>query len=130
MKNLNEITEIMEAIRIAALLIEPEDVGYIAEMMRTSAKFDKTYATAYEKMHNIFMYATPDITVPVEPLTTADEAIDKINREYGSETIVLGSQQYTKPQGQGKAGVFKDSIKHDFRSPCYTTRWSDIPEAT
>ena len=27
------------------------------------------------------------------------------------------------------ADVFKDSIKHDFRSPCYTTRWSDIPEA-
>ena len=59
-----------------------------------------------------------------------DETIDKINREYGSETIVLGSQQYTKPGGEGKAGVFKDSIKHDFRSPCYTTRWSDIPEAT
>ncbi|WP_394331349.1 DUF4113 domain-containing protein [Xylanibacter brevis] len=34
------------------------------------------------------------------------------------------------PGGKGKAGVFKDSIKHDFRSPCYTTRWSDIPEAT
>ena len=59
-----------------------------------------------------------------------DETIDKINREYGSETIVLGSQQYTKPGGEGKAGVFKDSIKHNFRSPCYTTRWSDIPEAT
>ena len=59
-----------------------------------------------------------------------DEALDKINRLYGSETIVLGSQQYTAKGGKGKAGVFKDSIKHDFRSPCYTTRWSDIPEAT
>ena len=57
-------------------------------------------------------------------------AIDKINREFGSETIVLGSQQYTKAGGVGRAGVFRDSIKHDFRSPCYTTRWSDIPEAT
>lgn len=46
------------------------------------------------------------------------------------ETWVRGAQQYTKPGGQGKAGVFKDSIKHDFRSPCYTTRWSDIPETT
>jgi Cd2+/Zn2+-exporting ATPase len=27
-------------------------------------------------------------------------------------------------------GKSRDSIKHDFRSPCYTTRWSDIPEAT
>ena len=65
-----------------------------------------------------------------EKMKRLDEAMDKINREYGSETIVLGSQQYTKPGGKGKADVFKDSIKHDFRSPCYTTRWSDIPEAT
>jgi len=65
-----------------------------------------------------------------EKLKRIDEALDKINREYGSETIVLGSQQYTAKGGKGKAGVFKDSIRHDFRSPCYTTRWSDIPEAT
>ena len=58
-----------------------------------------------------------------------DEAIDKINRMNGSETIVLGSQQYTSKDGKGKAGVFRDSIKHDFRSPSYTTKWSDIPEA-
>ena len=58
-----------------------------------------------------------------------DEAIDKINRMNGSETIVLGSQQYTAKDGKGKAGVFRDSIKHDFRSPSYTTKWSDIPEA-
>jgi len=65
-----------------------------------------------------------------DKLKRLDEALDKINREYGSETIVLGSQQYTKPGGKGQADVFKDSIKHDFLSPCYTTRWSDIPEAT
>ena len=65
-----------------------------------------------------------------EKLKRIDDVLDKINREYGSETIVLGSQQYTTKGGKGKAGVFKDSIKHDFRSPCYTTRWSDIPEAT
>ena len=74
-----------------------------------------------------------------EKMKRIDEAIDKINREYGSETIVLGSQQYTNLEEMAKAahartkfkaGVFKDSIKHDFRSPCYTTRWSDIPEAT
>ena len=65
-----------------------------------------------------------------EKMKRIDEALDKINREYGSETIVLGSQQYTAKGGKGKAGVFKDSIKHDFRSPCYTTRWSDIPEVT
>jgi len=65
-----------------------------------------------------------------EKMKRLDKVLDKINREYGSETIVLGSQQYSKPGSKGKADVFKDSIKHDFRSPCYTTRWSDIPEAT
>ena len=69
-----------------------------------------------------------------EKMKRLDEAIDRINREYGSETIVLGSQQYVNKEDMGvgkkvQAGVFKDSIKHDFRSPCYTTRWSDIPEA-
>ena len=64
-----------------------------------------------------------------EKLSRLDEALDHINRLFGSETIVLGSQQYTAPNGKGKANVFKDSIKHDFRSPCYTTRWCDIPEA-
>ena len=59
-----------------------------------------------------------------------DEVLDKINRVYGTETIVLASQQYTKKGGIGKADVFADAIKHDFKSPCYTTRWSDIPEAT
>ena len=59
-----------------------------------------------------------------------DEAIDRINRENGSETIVLGAQQYTTKDGKKiTAGAFRDSIKHDFRSPSYTTKWSDIPEA-
>ena len=64
-----------------------------------------------------------------EKMKRLDEVIDRINRENGSETIVLGSQQYTAKDGKGRAGVFRDSIKHDFRSPNYTTRWSDIPEA-
>ena len=55
-----------------------------------------------------------------------DEVVDRINRMHGSETIVLGSQQYTKPNGKGRADVFANAIKHDHKSPCYTTRWSDI----
>ena len=59
-----------------------------------------------------------------------DEAIDRINRQNGSETVVLGSQQYTTKDGKKiVAGTFRDSIKHDFRSPSYTTKWSDIPKA-
>ena len=65
-----------------------------------------------------------------EKMKKLDDVLDKINREYGTETIVLASQQYTKKDGKGKADVFADAIKHDFKSPCYTTRWSDIPEAT
>ena len=55
-----------------------------------------------------------------------DEVIDRINRMHGSETIVLGSQQYTCKDGKGKADVFANAIKHDFRSPSPTTRWSDV----
>ena len=55
-----------------------------------------------------------------------DEVIDRINRMHGSETIVLGSQQYTKKDGKGKADVFANAIKHDFKSKNPTTRWADI----
>ncbi len=55
-----------------------------------------------------------------------DEVVDRINRLHGTETIVLGAQQYTKKDGRGKADVFANAIKHDHRSPNPTTRWSDV----
>ena len=55
-----------------------------------------------------------------------DEVIDRINRMQGSETIVLGAQQYTRKDDKGKADVFANAIKHDHRSPNPTTRWSDV----
>ena len=56
-----------------------------------------------------------------------DEVVDRINRMHGNETIVLGSQQYTKKDGKKvQADVFANAIKHDFKSPNPTTRWSDI----
>ena len=55
-----------------------------------------------------------------------DEVIDRINKCYGSETIVIGAQQYTRPNGEGRAEVFANAIKHDFKSKNPTTRWSDI----
>ena len=54
-----------------------------------------------------------------------DKAMDQINKINGSETIVLGSQQYTKGKGE-KAEVFANAIRHDHRSKNPTTRWSDI----
>jgi DNA polymerase V len=55
-----------------------------------------------------------------------DAAIDRINKVNGSETVVLGSQQYTQKDGKGKANVFANAIRHDHRSKNPTTRWSDI----
>ena len=52
--------------------------------------------------------------------------IDCINKVNGTETIVLGSQQYTQKDGKGKANVFANAIKHDYKSKNPTTRWSDI----
>ena len=55
-----------------------------------------------------------------------DAVIDRIHKVNGTETIVLGSQQYTRRDGKGKANVFANAIKHDYRSKNPTTRWSDI----
>ena len=52
--------------------------------------------------------------------------VDRINRMNGSETIVIGAQQYTQKNGKGKAEVFANAIKHDFRSKNPTTRWADV----
>jgi DNA polymerase V len=52
--------------------------------------------------------------------------VDRINRMNGSETIVIGAQQYTQKNGKGKAEVFANAIKHDFKSKNPTTRWADV----
>ena len=62
----------------------------------------------------------------IEKFKRLDKVIDRINKCYGSETIVIGSQQYTQKNGKGKADVFANAIKHDFKSKNPTTRWSDI----
>ena len=61
-----------------------------------------------------------------EKMKRLDKVIDRINKVNGTETIVLGSQQYTQKGGKGKADVFANAIKHDFKSKNPTTRWSDI----
>ena len=68
-----------------------------------------------------------DITAEqIGKMKRLDEVIDRINKCYGSETIVIGAQQYTRPNGEGKAEVFANAIKHAFKSKNPTTRWSDI----
>ena len=87
----------------------------------------------------------------IEKMNKLDKVIDRINKRYGSETVVIGSQQYAqkdvmakaaieREQSQAgldsaerkqarpkvKAEVFANAIKHDFKSKNPTTRWSDI----
>ena len=62
----------------------------------------------------------------IQKMNRLDKVIDRINRCYGSETIVIGAQQYTQKNGKGKANVFANAIKHNFKSKNPTTRWSDI----
>lgn len=52
--------------------------------------------------------------------------MDKVNRKNGDDTLVIASQQYQTDQQTGKAAIFKNSILHDHRSPCYTTNLNDI----
>ena len=46
----------------------------------------------------------------IQKMNRLDKVIDRINRCYGSETIVIGTQQYTQKNGQGKANVFANAI--------------------
>ena len=90
----------------------------------------------YKKAGVIVMGISPDSPIQqdlfdvnaeqIQKMRRLDEVVDRINRMHGSETIVIGAQQYTKKDGRGKADVFANAIKHDFKSPNPTTRWSDI----
>jgi DNA polymerase V len=62
----------------------------------------------------------------IQKLKRLDTVVDRINRINGSETIVIASQQYTRAGGKGKADVFANVMKKDFKSKNPTTRWSDI----
>jgi DNA polymerase V len=115
----------------------------------------------YKKAGVIVMGVGPDSPIQqdlfdinaeqIEKMRRLDQVIDRINRLNGSETIVIGAQQYISKKVMGKAAiereqnqaclnsaereqartkfkanVFANAIKHDFKSPNPTTRWSDI----
>ena len=90
----------------------------------------------YKKAGVIVMGISPDSPIQqdlfdltaeqIEKMRRLDEVVDRINRMHGSETIVIGAQQYTRKDGKGKAEVFANAIKHDFKSKNPTTRWSEI----
>ena len=90
----------------------------------------------YKKAGVIVMGIVPDSPVQQDLFDTdadkiakmrrLDSIVDRINKVNGSETIVLCSQQYPSTSPNGKAEVFANTIKHDFKSKNPTTRWSDI----
>ncbi len=45
------------------------------------------------------------------------ELLDDINQRYGSHTIKLAAEGYSKTW----------KMRSEMRSPCYTTRWDDLP---
>ncbi|MDO4186875.1 MAG: DUF4113 domain-containing protein [Bacteroidales bacterium] len=66
----------------------------------------------------------------IQRMRRLDKVIDRINQAQGSETVVIGAQQYTSKNGIGKADVFANAIKHDFRSKNPSTRITDIIQLT
>lgn len=63
-----------------------------------------------------------------EKLKKIDLVMDRVNKINGTETVILASQQFPGKAHNGKSVKFADAIKHDYKSPNYTTRWSDIIE--
>ena len=57
-----------------------------------------------------------------------DKVLDRLNKVNGTEKVILGAQQFRGKDSSGKSTRFVDAIKHEFKSPIYTTRWSDIIE--
>ena len=90
----------------------------------------------YKKAGVVVMGIAPDSPIQqdlfdvsaeqIQKMRRLDEVVDRINRMNGSETVVVGSQQYTRKDGKGKADVFANAIKHDFKSKNPTTRWADV----
>ena len=90
----------------------------------------------YKKAGVIVMGIAPDSPIQqdlfdidaeqIAKMRRLDTVVDRINKVNGTETIVLCSQQYPSQDSNGKAGVFANAIKHDFKSGNPTTRWSDI----
>ena len=63
----------------------------------------------------------------IQKFRQLDKVVDRINKRYGTESIVIGAQQYTQKDGKNvEADIFANAIKHDFKSKNPTTRWSDI----
>ena len=119
-----------------ARLITPSN-STITIVKTANALLEQLYRPgySYKKAGVIVMGIAPDSPIQQDLFDTdaemiakmrrLDTVVDRINKVNGTETIVLCSQQYPSQNGTGKAEIFANAIKHDFKSGNPTTRWSD-----
>ena len=74
---------------------------------------------------NLFDELTPEQRRKFNKLS---EVMDTINRKMGNDTMILGVQQFPKDEKTGEQLNFRDLIKHDQRSKCYTTDINELIE--
>ena len=74
---------------------------------------------------NLFDELTPEQRQKFNKLS---EVMDSINRRMGNDTMILGIQQFPKDEKTGEQLNFRDLIKHDHRSKCYTTDINELIE--
>lgn len=74
---------------------------------------------------NLFDELTPDQRRKLNKLS---EVMDTVNRRMGNDTLILGVQQFPKDEKSGEALNFRDLIKHEHRSKCYTTDMDELIE--
>lgn len=74
---------------------------------------------------NLFDELTPEQRRKFDKLS---EVMDTINCKMGNDTMILGVQQFPKDEKTGEQLNFRDLIKHDHRSKCYTTDINELIE--
>lgn len=80
-------------------------------------------SSAQAIQQDLFDVLTPEQR---QKLNKLSEVMDTINRQHGNDTIQLGVQQFPKDPTTGKSTNFKNMLRHEFRSKCYTTSFDDI----
>lgn len=61
-----------------------------------------------------------------QKLNRISQVMDFINRRHGNDTLQLGVQQFPVDPSTGQHLNFRDLLKHDYRSRCYTTNMDEI----
>lgn len=74
---------------------------------------------------NLFDELTPEQR---QKLNKLSEVMDIINQRMGNDTLMLGVQQFPKDETTGEQLNFRNLIKHEYRSKCYTTDINELIE--